>query len=551
MNRALSDTVSQIVRKNQPDNRDIIGRILLVNYSTHRIMVKPRGYGILNSVDVQKGIVLGTTDRPVIVSGDMATLRRKREGRWVCIAVEHKERCAVGVQPSDEVEVDTFSSFIQQQSSSIELPDDLRLPPIEQLGQITLPEFRFPDFTTFICGLPPCTSCAPGGFVAGMAVVISSDVDHPAGCYIWSFRSGGCTCSGSPVFKSFSAWEAGLATPEVGLAIPNGNYVYYSISKVSLSTYRLIAIDVSVDTAPVQVDTLDSSIYRIAGMDAFGGYLYASTNLAGALHLLIYDTSTPSNLSLAYDYTLTDVGQSVQLFNQGGVQYLGIMVDDDPTAVEHFLLRIIDVTNPASVSVVGNASTVGVSLRDTGRDGNRGWHVTNNHLYSLVDVTNSPSFGNYIFIYDLTDPTSPVESVQYNTGYTTLDSLRANTTHLWVGARSASSVDQLLCYDISNPVIPVLVSDTDTTTTAGTSAPIDSIVICGDRLFLSKDSGIKWRLETWDISDPAVPVFLNTQISPDNLRVRVDPLRLNGSHLYMAGSETAATTAPRLAVMTC
>lgn len=170
--------------------QEIRGRIEVVNYSTQRLVVKARGYGTLKKVKVQSGIQLGTTDRPVIVAGDIALLRRQPSGRWICYSILHKDRCATSTAEVIEVEVSTASSYIAQQASALETPLDLRYPPIEPLGQITLPEFRFPDPTTFICGLPPCIDCAPGGFVEGYVLQISSDATYPTGCYIWGPRGG-------------------------------------------------------------------------------------------------------------------------------------------------------------------------------------------------------------------------------------------------------------------------------------------------------------------------------------------------------------------------
>lgn len=170
--------------------QEIRGRIEVVNYSTQRLVVKARGYGTLKKVKVQSGIQLGTTDRPVIVAGDIALLRRQPSGRWICYSILHKDRCATSTAEVIEVEVSTASSYIAQQASALETPLDLRYPPIEPLGQITLPEFRFPDPTMYLCGIPQCTNCAPSGYSAGMTLILSSDIDHPSGCWVWGFRQG-------------------------------------------------------------------------------------------------------------------------------------------------------------------------------------------------------------------------------------------------------------------------------------------------------------------------------------------------------------------------
>src|SRR5204863_9613315 len=123
-----------------------------------------KGYGLIRNIKVQEGIQLGTTDRPIISAGDIATIaERPRDRKWICSAIHSKVKCAtgtLGIDPSVEVEMAEYSnSYTVQELGSLETPFDLRIPPFELLGQITLPDFRFPDTTTYLCGLPPCTEC--------------------------------------------------------------------------------------------------------------------------------------------------------------------------------------------------------------------------------------------------------------------------------------------------------------------------------------------------------------------------------------------------------
>lgn len=138
----------QLANKLVPQAKVETGTIKLVNYATHRVDVTVKGYGVIKDIMVQSGIQLGTSDRVVVQTGDLAEIRwRPRDNRWICTAIHVKVHCptaTAGISPDVEVEnsLDTADSYIDQQLSSLETPFDLRLPPYELLGQLTLPDFR-------------------------------------------------------------------------------------------------------------------------------------------------------------------------------------------------------------------------------------------------------------------------------------------------------------------------------------------------------------------------------------------------------------------------
>ncbi len=154
----LNASLRHLTEKLVPQPTGGTGPIKFVNYSTRHIRVTLRGYGIIRSVRVQEGIQLGTTDRPVVNAGDLAEIKQRAgDHQWICTAIHSKVHCAsqtFGISPDVEIEnsLETANSYIVQELGSLETPLDLRLPPIESLGQLTLPEFRNLDLNPYDIG---------------------------------------------------------------------------------------------------------------------------------------------------------------------------------------------------------------------------------------------------------------------------------------------------------------------------------------------------------------------------------------------------------------
>jgi hypothetical protein len=193
MEQTLVNVMAQTVRRHETKTRIERTVIRAVNYETRRLQCSRNG-ALLRHVKVQAGIDLGTTNAPIVRAGDIALVERDSiTQKWLCVGIRSKVRCATGGGPSAEVEIDTsanvsYTATTQKWSQTI-TPDFLFLPPLESLGQLTLPDQQ----QDLICGLPRCTDCAPDGYTAGMALVIGTDTEHPGGCWKWGFRSAPCT----------------------------------------------------------------------------------------------------------------------------------------------------------------------------------------------------------------------------------------------------------------------------------------------------------------------------------------------------------------------
>lgn len=271
--------------------------ILKVNYVSRRLKVSAHGYSGPKKVAVQLGIPLGTADNPIVTTSNVAEIERQADGSWLCIAILRKYKCASGTAPTIDVISDNeFDPFYSQQTDdfgSILTPDNLFMPPIESLGQLSLPADRFPGETTFLCGVPPCPDCAPDGFVVGMSPVYTAE-----GCWRWDFRGASCGL----YFGSQGAYadyfpESDDRTQDQVVAVRE-NYVY--IASVNLdgtfgyAPATLLTYDISTVTVPILVDAQtipagpDGGIFNL-GISVREDVLWVSGTLMSA-GLLVGDT---------------------------------------------------------------------------------------------------------------------------------------------------------------------------------------------------------------------------------------------------------------------
>lgn len=257
---------------------------------SRRIRVSGVHYSGPKKVLVQSGIQLGTPDRPSVFAGDQAIIRRKRDNTYVCTSIERKNRCATSSDqetPEIDTSVDmvTSSSFYTASGGSYSAgitPLDLFLPPIESLGELTPLIDRQQD-ELLLCGLPKCTVCFPHGEDVGMVLTLSSDDEHPGGCWIWDFRVAPC-----PVyFESQGAYPtsgySGFIVPPVGTGI----------GIVVVGHYAYIVLEGFQETFGI--------------VDDFAGDVVQA-------NLLVYDLSDPSSPSLVNTLVL-DAGDGTYLNN--------------------------------------------------------------------------------------------------------------------------------------------------------------------------------------------------------------------------------------------
>lgn len=229
--------------------------ILKVNYVSRRLKVSGHGYSGPKRVAVQQGIALGTADNPIVTTNNIAEIERQADGSWLCVAIRRKQLCASGTAPTIDVisdnEFDPFFSAQTDDFGSILTPDNLFLPPIESLGELSLPDARFPGETTFLCGIPPCDDC--GDLLPGQTPVIQND-----GCWKWDFRGASCGLyfRSQEAYFDYNPFNDTRTLDQV-VAVRE-NYVYIATVRLAgileYDEAHLMTFDISDPQFPVNID---------------------------------------------------------------------------------------------------------------------------------------------------------------------------------------------------------------------------------------------------------------------------------------------------------
>jgi len=255
MNRTTSNALGQIVRQNAPRADKFLCKIKAINYINRRLQVTARGYSGPRRVAAQVGVDLGNTDRPRVFPGDVALVERQSDGKWLCTSITHKIKCATGAAGS-EVDVNTSSSYEVDGFGTTITPLDLFIPPIEALGDLWVQGDAPPDAGTYLCGIPPCSDCAPDGYQPGMAPIISSEGEST--CWVWGFRNSVCGLH-LRTQTGIASYPSAGATPNDIVVAVNGRYAYvaYVGDPLTLSPALLLTYDLTDPRAPVLTDQQD------------------------------------------------------------------------------------------------------------------------------------------------------------------------------------------------------------------------------------------------------------------------------------------------------
>jgi hypothetical protein len=183
---------------------------------------------------------------------------------------------------------------------------------------------------------------------------------------------------------------------------------------------------------------------------------------------------------------------------QGNYAYiLGDNQTSGPSAAQFY---VVDIANPASMSVVSTTSIIGfIAL------GQSGIRVQGQYVY-LVSSTGTPAT-NLLQIYDVSNPAAPafVGSVQvplYGIGLW----VSGNYAYVisFVGVPSAST---LAVIDISNPASPTVLGST---TTGTPYVNVADIKVVGNYAYVSGQSTKTSQVLVFDVSNPASPHLLSS-----------------------------------------
>lgn len=260
--RPVGNSIGQMQRKLSPEStrRRYNVHIQKVNYVTRHLKVSGRGYSGPKKVAVQMGIPLGTADKPIVTISNMATIEMQEDGTWLCVGIRRKQMCATGTGGVEDVAVDNdFDPFDSNQTDgygNLVIPSDLFLPPIEPLGEFTLPANRFAGSFSPLCNVPPCPDCAPDGYVPGMSPILTEEF-----CWVWGFKGASCGLYFRSQGAYFTYDSSDTRTLDQVVAVRE-NYAY--IASVGLDfdfvvgykDAHLYTVDITDPAFPVIVDDM-------------------------------------------------------------------------------------------------------------------------------------------------------------------------------------------------------------------------------------------------------------------------------------------------------
>jgi len=580
MIRPLSagNSLQMLAEKNR-EPEQLKGTIRRINYSTAHIHVLVSGYGLLKRVKVSKGINVGTADRPSIFKGDKATIVRTQVG-WKCIAVERKDRCDTrssefsdDVILENEVEPETGDSWTAQQLGSLDLPDDLHIPPFLPGGQLTLPAIRFPGGSTFLCGVPQCVDCQPNGISAGMSPVLSADATYPDGCWVWDFKVRGCQCGGSPALST--DYQIAAFTPvDVSniRTVTDGDYTYavwLETNGVTLKTFRIAVFDVSNPAAPTVAGSTTVSVPNLGISPTFTVALGGITKVFDTVwivlsqrsyqtvlfgpsidssYLISIDVTTPATPTFIASTIDGSAGDRIGLFvprafSLGGNLYLVSQSANSTLGITMDLV-VYDINNPLSAARIGQTT---ITSADTWYASNGAWQYVNGFVHFILR-DQSPT---QIDTYDITTPASPTFVGRFSLaidndgdGQAFLDA--ASNRIVYVATNDDATSNYVTKVDYTVPASPVVLDTFD----AGVTADDDFrfIRVCGTTYFFTAQRG------TASGSDTTIRAWPNMLVLPTGVLIPnfqgVD-MQVNETHLYMGGFASPTDGKSHIAILDC
>jgi len=226
-------------------------------------------------------------------------------------------------------------------------------------------------------------------------------------------------------------------TPGPGYSVEvAGNYAF-----VACTTFGVVAINISTPSQPVLVDTCDTS-GEARDLCIKGDYMYVADRDSG---IQVIDISDVTSLTIVD--TLNTPGAAFCIDVAGDVAF----VADDQS------VRVIDVTNPTSISSITSYAISGNC---------RGLTIEGDYLYCTNGV-----YG--LLVLDITDPENPVFGGSVGVpGFVNHLAIQGDRVFI-------QSDNELAWVDINNPKIPIYLNRT--TTLNGTS----DIFVNGDYIYLA------------------------------------------------------------------
>lgn len=520
MNRTGNDAFSELVRKHESKPVRFRCKIIRVGYTTRRLQVVGYNYSGPKKVGVQQGINIGTVEHPKVFPNDQAIVERIN-GKWLATSIKPKKYCTTPSAPPDiEVEIDSVTSYSVQDFGSTLTPLDIMIPPWEPLGEISLPDIRFPGGATFLCGVPPCPDC--GDMLPGMVPVITA-----GGCWQWDFR-GGC-CLGRPLSKSQYTVDT-RTTPQGAAMAVAGIYNYIAVqSGLGTDKVFLHVVSSADPENPVEIGLLDTgidggvdSVAEFYDLAVIGPLLVTSIKYGSTPDFwgwAAIDVSDPTDpvpfLGGATNINSEHLGHWIELFQVASTVYLVTNFVDGGGAVNPQGYYLVNAATALTVAEIGTSNPIDV------------FDYGGGFLYGVGDT------GGFL-VHDVTVPATPTARGSIGSAVGTGQCIRAAGDYVWIGD---SASDELVGVDVTDPDAPTVIS-----TTSLTDQPM-AIDICGDFVYISLADGTVVAYDVTDPTSPVQPVLDTLTIEP---LVKMTYVGVNQVHVLGYDNGTAETT---LAIM--
>jgi hypothetical protein len=254
--------------------------------------------------------------------------------------------------------------------------------------------------------------------------------------------------------------------------------------------YGFRIVDISDPTNPVQVGSYDA-FDNVSGVDVDGDFLFLANNY---MHLRIFDISdltNPVEIGVVPG-TIADYANAVRV--AGDYAYVIEWPDG---------LRIVDIKNPASPTLIGSYDTP-----------NQATHleVTGNHV-----ILGQWNLG--FRIIDVSNPASPVQVSYYDTPGNA-SGLAVEGNLLYVADGNAA----LEVFDISNPASPTMIGMNETWDYLDSYTGVD---VVGDYAFVSN---FNFGMYVFDVSDPTNPAYIESYTTSH----RCADVEVHGDFAYLA-----------------
>lgn len=271
-------------------------------------------------------------------------------------------------------------------------------------------------------------------------------------------------------------------------------YIYGDNLFISDADKKLYIYDLTTPTAPSLISGAET-LYDIDHMISNGTYLYA----IAYNRIYIYDISDISNPVEVAQYSSLLSLWTKAIALQGTTLYTAESTDG---------LRIIDVSDPTSLTEISNLTGIGDS---------RDIVVSGNYVY-LASYTSG------MHIIDVSDLSAPSVTHNYTTSSQVATSISLQGTNIFLQVRDTSTDISFRVLDVSTPASPALIGSIVADTYS-----VDSL-INGNYIYLAKEVN---GIEVVNISTPSSPVVESNTRTFDTA---TSIFKVNGNYAYIKSS---------------